>query len=52
MTRRKLEIRKQNGPDSFKFQFMSVMAKDDRKLFQCLNAVLHNKPGPLLLEFS
>ena len=43
---------KKNGADGFKFQSMSIMAKDDRKLFQCLNAVLNNKPGPLLLEFS
>ena len=53
MTRRKLKIRKKkNGPDGFKFQSMSIMTKDDRKLFQYLNEVLHNKPGPLLLGFS
>ena len=48
----RFERKKKTGPHGFKFQSMSIMAKDDRKLFQCLNAVLHNKPGPLLLGFS
>ena len=32
--------------------FLPFEATDDRKQFQCRNIVLHNKTGPLFLEFN
>ena len=34
------------------YHLPSVATDRDRKQFQCLNVVLHNKPGPLFLELN